>query len=491
MSWQPARDGALAVVGGPGSGRSTTLATLADAATEVGMAVVAVTAEGSPLGLLATRRTDGRATALVTAADPDHRDDVLTRLRARTAGGSDEWVLVCLDDADDALAPDADPQLLDTVTALVREGGRARVAVALSGGRLLAGSRLGSHAGLRLVHRFPDPGDAGLAGADRRLLGAGSPAGRGVLVGWASEPHADSAGGSGPPLVQVALPDSVGAAWRSPVLAAPLPSRLLTTECPAPTWRRLPVGACPDGDRTAALDLDATPLVAVVGPPGSGRSTTLTALGTQARAAGAVVHRASADDDTAALLDRLAEPDRPPLGQCSLERHHRPVLVLLDDLEEVAATLLDRLTALAEQLLREAASSPATARPGVALAVGAGVETMAAGFRGLPAVVRRGGTGIVLWPARTDARDVLGVRDAPRQLVRWPGRGLLVVRGRARRLHVALAPQATPAPGAAPAPQAAPAPEAILAPQSAPAAAQETPGDGSPPRDGSLLRNGP
>ena len=180
-------------------------------------------------------------------------------------------------------------------------------------------------------------------------------------------------------------------------------------------------------------------MIAVVGPPGSGRSTALETLATQARAAGVAVHQLS---PTAHAVTAPGQPtgSAAPSWCESTTAGERPTIVLLDDLEEASEPLRESLAELADRLLSTAAARGLDAgrSPGIALAVSADVETMAGGFRGLPASVRRGGAGILLCPGRTDARDVFGVRHSPRQLARLPGRGLLVRHGRACRVQTAV-----------------------------------------------------
>ena len=152
--WNPARDGGLAVVGAPRSGRTTALAALADAARRAG-ASVAVLPSSVP-----------EAWALLEA------------LAAQPPPGG----LLLADDLDQLLADAGElaPELVARWDSAVRVFRRAGGGVAAcvgpaSSARSLLGSRFES----RLVLRCVDADDHLVAGAPRGLFDRSAPAGRG------------------------------------------------------------------------------------------------------------------------------------------------------------------------------------------------------------------------------------------------------------------------------------------------------------------------
>lgn len=152
--WNPLRDGALAVVGAPRSGRSTALAALAIAAEQAGLPTVVL-----PPGL-------AEAWALLE----------------QLAEHAVEGVLLIADDLDllvaeaDELAPELLSRWDSAVRAQRRVGGCAAAAVgAASAARAVLGARFAS----RLLLRCVDAEDHQLAGAPRGLFDRRAPAGRG------------------------------------------------------------------------------------------------------------------------------------------------------------------------------------------------------------------------------------------------------------------------------------------------------------------------
>ncbi|WP_439563723.1 FtsK/SpoIIIE domain-containing protein, partial [Microcella sp.] len=152
--WTPGRDGAVAVVGAPRSGRSTALAALAQAAHRA----------GSETAVLPVSVTEAWA--------------LLDRLAEQPLGGG----LLLADDLDLLMADAADlaPELLARWDAAVRAqrragGGAAAAIGSASGARALLGARFES----RLILRCLDADDHHLAGAPRGLFDRGAIAGRG------------------------------------------------------------------------------------------------------------------------------------------------------------------------------------------------------------------------------------------------------------------------------------------------------------------------
>jgi S-DNA-T family DNA segregation ATPase FtsK/SpoIIIE len=174
----------------------------------------------------------------------------------------------------------------------------------------------------------------------------------------------------------------------------------------------------------------------VAGPPGSGRSTALVAIGTwllsQGRSLVVLAGRRSplrAIGAVPAVLAVLAAADAAGLRDCLAG--HPDAVVLADDAETlhdtpVEAPLLDLLRA-------DARSGPLGAS---ALVLAGSTSELATRFRGVTVEARRSRTGVLLSPASAVDGDLFGIRVPPgsRQA---PGRGLLVVRGRVTPVQVA------------------------------------------------------
>lgn len=425
--WHPADDGPVLVVGGPRTGRSTTLSTVAASARAAGLPVLVIAHPG---------RAVGRGPGLVDPGDIDHLLDTLVALQARVravgAGGSeDTGLVVCVDDVDTLLDPAGDPDVAEALATLVREGGRGRVWPVLAGGRALAVSRLAAGVRLRLQHRPSEPGEASLLGADRRSLPAVMPPGRAVALGWELGDQGAQGPAPGTVEVQVLHPgDGVRQHDALPGwLPAPLAGLVSRQDMPTPRWDALPIGLGAGGG-VAVVDAAATTLLVVAGPPGSGRTTTLKTLVAQARQAG--VQITSVDPALAcgpqgphvlARLRRLARQDVPRQETAG----NRPDLVVVDDVDRCPEPVREAV----EDLLHRP-------RTDLAVAVATTPDHLSSSFRGIASHARLHGSGILLQPGRTDARDVFGLRGAARQGSRAPGRGLLVGGGRAARLQVSV-----------------------------------------------------
>ncbi len=341
---------------------------------------------------------------------------------------------------------------VEALLRLVREGAGAGIRVVLTGDRTLLGGRAGSAFRDRLVLRFADPADYGLAGIAPRRVPTTMPPGRALVGGDVHEAQlavldAETSGAG-----QVRALQAAGAAARArpqavhahpglrPLRVEPLPARVEAGDLePAakaaatgPGWALVGVGGDDLAPVGVDLDLDG-PAFVVAGPAGSGRSTALATAGRwllgQGRRLVVVAHRRSplrtALGGEPGVLAVLGPGDALELDRLILE--HPGLCALADDAETLHDTPVER--PLLGLLKADAAA-------GSALLLAGSTAEMAGSFRGLTVEARRGRTGLLLGALGPADGDLLGVR-APRGDGSATGRGLLVLRGRATPVQVA------------------------------------------------------
>lgn len=166
VSWWPHGVGCLLVAGPPGSGRSTTLATIAHGLLET----------GAPVVLVAARPCPGLPPSVAHLA-PDDLDGLVAAKRAHPG------LAVLVDDADHLDDAPTLPALLEIAGLVARDGGALVVASSPAALRTrfrgLDAVVARQGAGLLLT---PQPGDGDLLGIRVPPLGATRVPGRGVLV---------------------------------------------------------------------------------------------------------------------------------------------------------------------------------------------------------------------------------------------------------------------------------------------------------------------
>jgi S-DNA-T family DNA segregation ATPase FtsK/SpoIIIE len=486
-----ARDSHLLLAGGPRSGRTTALRTLAGALAarvspedaqlyvlDCGSGSLLRTAALPHCGAAVGRTELSRGLRLLTRLGEEvrRRQELLSRggfssvTEQRADAPPDDrlpWMLVLLDSWEGFAAAYEPVDAVsgpDLLLALLKEGASAGIRAVVTADRGALGNRLGGAIPDRLLLAMPDPSDYALAGIQRRAVPPELPPGRalqpvtGTQVQLALLDPDPSGAAQQRALEQVAqsASDMHAASAREarrlvhrPLRVEPLPrevaARVLPNHAPppaeSPLWALVGVG----GDDLAVTGVDlAAPSgsgLLVVGPAGSGRSTALRTMAMSLLVRGAHVAvvappssplRALPDDsDGAHLLD---PSDLAALGAL-LARHEAPLVVCVDDERHLRGTPGE--SALAE-LLR--------LRPGPATAVIVSGDTaeVATSFRGLASDVRACCTGLVLQPrARTvtelfglDTGGAAGALRGPDDRV--PGRGLLVSRGTAVPVQVAV-----------------------------------------------------
>lgn len=317
---------------------------------------------------------------------------------------------------------------LEQVLQVLREGLAVGVVAVVTGDRSLLAGRIAPLLGEMWSLRLTDPADLLMAGLTRAQVPVRMPPGRAVrlrdgVVGQVAVvgPAAEGAG-------QVAaLSDIVAGCSPVPSGAGPRVFRALprtvgldTLDPGGAAGMLLGVGG--DAAEPCELPLPATGVgaVGIVGPPGSGRTTTLHTLQHAARCRGWSV--VTIDDD---LLQDTASLER------HLEGSHDGTLVTIDGFERLSGTG-------AEDVLLSWLDRPASPQhPRERLVAVTGEPDDLGGFRGLAARVTRGRTGILLQPASAADGSGFGVA-VPTGDEQLPGRGVLVARGACTAVQVAL-----------------------------------------------------
>lgn len=451
LAWAPTDDHLL-VLGGAGSGRSTTVASLVTRASR-DLGIDVSTHLLMPPGPIGDRlATMPGVDSVLDPADPSAVRRLLARLRREvesrrralrdsgfptfeawwTAGTQDPalapppFLLVAIDGWSH-LAQGGDASRFDVIAeveALARDATGAGMGLVIAGGRDLAASRLSSLAGRRLVLDLPDRADllaAGLRAEEAPVRGI---PGRGVLLPERT-------------LVQVALPVNPGAAtagrdrWRIIELPTTVSiGELLQDGRPAGSHEHPLLGHSGEPGTPVSLPVTDSGVWTVIGPRRSGRSTALRLVADQLAAAGRsliqVAHGATPPGEHGVVIS----PTEVDALVAAVRDRSDPVIVV-DDIEELAGTPVEPvLRDLVAHCSRSEALLLASTTPDAASAV-----------RGLGPLLCRSRTGLLLQPcARTDG-DPLGVRVPPTAKV--PGRGYLVERGAVTEVQVALPAEAT------------------------------------------------
>lgn len=453
LTW--AGTGLLLVAGRGASGRTTALATVTRGAlargtpvhvvggTEAALATITGVGvvDGAPVG------PGGTLGTVVTCADPRRLARLLTVLLTERSHPR----LLVIDDVDlvvralDRLPRGIGSELWDRV---LREGRHQGLALVVAGAPPEA-SRLLAHASERLVLAVNDAHDDVLLGVPRDLAGARERPGRGVHLGPSGAVRCQVAL---PPVHPVPVP--VPLLGPSPVRIAALPLR--------PTYEQLAEAARPrdpdhplvglGGDGAGPVGADIRGGLLVVGPPGSGRSTTLAVLAAELRATGRPVLVVARDGPLAVVGEQdpahhaaTVSGARSLLQRAAARTDGAPPVFLVDDLDTLA-----RADPRFDEEVAAWVTAAETGTRAPRIVASARTDRTAAAFRGACAALRAGASLVVLSPAEPGSADVagtdLGAAVDPAS-PRHRGRGALVHRGRVTALQVPHAPLAA---GAAP-----------------------------------------
>ncbi|MFK5690560.1 FtsK/SpoIIIE domain-containing protein [Ornithinimicrobium sp. LYQ92] len=395
LRWEA--DTHLALVGSAGSGRSTALCSLLLRGLPCWLVVLDLgrTLAATPLsrhpGVCGWSGPDDLAHGLRLLDRLQH--SVLTRQAEALTGPPLVLVLDGWDRFVDLFGEVERGRAVDTVLRVLREGPAVGVVAALTGDRSLLLGKVASLLPQTWALRLNDPADLLMTGLRPAQVPRDQPPGR--MVGARDGVEA-----------QVLLPPTdprpTSPAGGPPFVCRPLPRR----------WAAPPGedGWAVGGDEVTAVTVPGGSVL-VLGPAGSGRTSTLRAL---LRERPALVVEGSSPPSQGTLTERLQ----------NLPDGH---LVVVDDAHLLAGTPT-------EDLLVEAA---AVGRRD--LLVAADTDAAAGSFRGLVPAAARGRTAVVLQPSAPGEGAVVGVR-LPVGDVPVPGRGVLVRRGRCTRVQVAAPP---------------------------------------------------
>ncbi|TRW43398.1 FtsK/SpoIIIE domain-containing protein, partial [Georgenia yuyongxinii] len=383
----------ILVTGGPGTGRTETLRTVVAQALAAGLAVHVVAARPDQFGDL-----HGPTLGTVVGADdPRRMSRLLTLLRTAQPARS---VLV-IDDADvvcDQLDVTGPPgQGAAVLGRVLRDAGRAGLAVAASGPPATVVARWAEPVRSRLVLSPRDETEALLAGVPKELRPVADFPGRAVLLA----PGTATA-------IQIARGGRMCAAGpqgREVLRLAPIPSSVNAAGLPPASPDKVAIGRGGDDAGPVWAPCGPRDRLLVLGPPGSGRTTALATV----RAGLAAAGRAIAS---------LPGPGTVPAAE----------VLVLDDLDRWPASGLDELD-------RELRGHPA------AVVAAATSDAVVAAYRGPLATWRSTAALLVLRPGEAPTQltvtDLAPAVDPARPL--HPGLGVLVVRGSAVPVQVARA----------------------------------------------------
>ncbi|MGH3721044.1 MAG: FtsK/SpoIIIE domain-containing protein [Pseudonocardiaceae bacterium] len=329
--------------------------------------------------------------------------------------------------------------LTEEVQRILREGASVGVHLVITGDRSLLSGRMSTLTEAKLVFRLPDRSDFSLIGINPRKVAETMPPGRALraesgvetqvalltpdatgqgqaaalarIATWAGERDADLPAGMRPFRVDV-LPTRVGfeQAWE-------------LRETTGSMWALVGIG----GDTLRAYGPDlatGTPAFVVAGPPSSGRSTVLVAMARSLLRAGVGIvaitprpsplQRLAGEGATVLSSPALATADLKAALAAAPER----AVVLMDDAELLRdCQAEDELRAL----LRAGAGS------GRALVIAGDAEAVCTGFSGWQVDLKKARRGLLLAPQSVTEGDLIGIRP-PRSLLGQPvqpGRGLL------------------------------------------------------------------
>ena len=459
--WQPLRDGHLGIVGTARSGRSSLVRTvlaglLSHQPDEVhiyafdmggGLRPIAaaphVGALLTPTDALRGTRVLDHLARLVAQRQSEMAAGGHTSLTEQRDRSAERWplVVVLIDGwarFTEVFGEVDRGRALEQVTQVLREGLAVGVIALVTGDRTLLTGRVAPLLSEMWSLRLTDSADLLLVGLTRAQVPGRMPPGRVVRLRDGVVGQVATIGPASDGAAQLAaLTTLVECASRTPSTAAarafrelPRSVRLSTLLRSLPSPPSLVVGVGGDGAEPVCLSQEpaASGVLAVVGPPRSGRSTALRTMAAAARTRGWTVVTIAPDHlrDSTGLAAALASATDGPQN----------VLVAVDDLERIIGTLVEE-TLLAWLDAPGGGTGEYSRRGQQRLLVAAGGPDSFGAFRGIGARVMRERNGIVLQPSRPTDGSPLGV-SVPCGDLALPGRGILIQRGDCTAVQVAL-----------------------------------------------------
>jgi S-DNA-T family DNA segregation ATPase FtsK/SpoIIIE len=445
--------GSILFTGGPRSGRTTALVTVASlAAQQLGphdLAIYSIDCAGGALGPVvdlphcATAASRDRFEVVQTLVGrlqselarrqawlAERRISSVAEARAR---GHAFPLMLCLVDGWEGLAVAAEEydagRTVEVLARVLRSAASAGLTVVLAGDRTTLAPRLGSVVATKFVLGLAEPADYALAGIPTRALPRQMPPGRAIRVADATEAQFAVLGDEPSSAEQARSVAAIRRRWRSaaadpatgdfgPIRLRHLPDRIALAELPVARGR-FTIGTGGDTARALSLDLFAgAARLLVAGRPRSGRSSALCTLLVQAvrDGIGAVVAapRRSPLGDTARTYGiAVIAPDADP-AETPLARRERTLLLVDDSEAFLDTTVGDALSAAVR-----------SASPGLAAVVAGRSDDLALTYRGVAAEVRRSHCALILQPGPADG-DLVGRRLLTGRGPTTAGRGVLV-----------------------------------------------------------------
>ncbi|TWP35301.1 FtsK/SpoIIIE domain-containing protein [Leekyejoonella antrihumi] len=455
VGWCADQDGQLCLVGGPRSGRTSALRTLAAQAcrqeTPDALHLYALDSGGGlsalrhlpHCGAVIGRDDVGRLSRLVDWLG----DEIRTRQErfakshcssyAEHLAASDDRVprIVLLIDGWETFAEVSDEvtggRLVEELGQVLRDGAAVGVYAVATGGRALTSGRVSAWFSTRVALQTGNEADLLMLGLRAAQVPDTMPPGRGLLLPDATELQIALAGGQVSGAAQAraiaAVPQTCAPGCAGPRTFTGLPHRTARDELPLHCQDTLLFGV--GGERAAPIGIPWPArggLAALIaGPARSGRTTALITAACGLAEHAPVAFVGSPGPDSLPLGVTVHDPDD-VTGVAQWCGAHPAGALLIDEVDRIAGSPSE------EPLLQHLARIRATG--GTVIAAGQAGE-LANIFRGLVPELRRSQTGVLLQPGRHDG-DLFGIRLGPTDRPR-PGHGVLVVHGRATEIQVA------------------------------------------------------
>jgi DNA segregation ATPase FtsK/SpoIIIE, S-DNA-T family len=362
------------------------------------------------------------------------------------------WIFVIIDDWElfaEIYSGIDHEKYINTIYRILRDGSAVGITVLLSGGRAVLSGRMATIAAERLVLRMNDSQDFSLAGISPACIPKCFPPGRGILLSAVDQPPIEiqvAVAQQSAPIKQNPSVKFISTAPPSsntcfpPIKIRRLPLRITVRELPSreeSQLSRIPIGIGWNPDSPISIDLIGEHGLLVLGPRGSGRTTTLTvvAAGLSMISQPCLVIGKNLPQALNYLtrsdgLLRTAEPDDVQHVLATINQTEHPMTVLVDNVETITDTPMEH--ALLGLLQRSESQLKG-------LLVTGSTDMLTSGFHGIVGILRRREYGILLPGAtRTDA-EMLGVTTALGGIgFDPPGRSWLVKKNRLIRVQIAV-----------------------------------------------------